>query len=101
GLPGDQRVPGDTLRNNGYLRQLLQYVYSCAFPPETYDTELDPNDGALLCASDQDCELGCACSPAGKCVVPLRGGVGVGINADGTSWGEAGACDESCRRWIS
>ena len=37
-LTGDAAVPGDMLRSNPYLRQLLQYMYSCAMPPTTYDT---------------------------------------------------------------
>jgi hypothetical protein len=102
GLSGDAAMPGDTLRGNAYARQLLQYVYSCAMPPATYDTTLDPNEGApLFCTSDADCDTGYACASDNSCVIPLRGAIGVGINADGTSWPASGTCDESCQRWVS
>jgi len=101
GLTGDAAVPGDALRSNPYLRQLLQYVYSCAMPPATYDTFLDPNNGALTCSPTAPCAFGYECSADNKCVVPLRGAIGIGINTDATSWGESGTCDESCQRWVS
>jgi hypothetical protein len=113
GLTGDAAFPGNTLRNSPYARELLQYIYSCAMPPATYDTTLDPNNGALLCSSPDggsdggaECDAGYTCSSAdagtqGTCVIPLKGVVGVGINADGTSWGASGICDESCQRWVT
>jgi hypothetical protein len=100
GLTGDAAAPGDALRSNPYARQLLQYIYSCAMPPATYDTFLDPNGGTLTCSSSTDCALGYSCA-GNRCVVPLTGAIGVGINTDGTSWGESGRCDESCQRWVS
>jgi alpha-tubulin suppressor-like RCC1 family protein len=89
----------------------------------SYDTTLDPNldlsgQGGLPCSSLADggasCDPGYACS-AGKCVIPLHGAVGLGINTDGTTWwgqpapggapagtaGKWGQCDETCQRWVS
>jgi hypothetical protein len=100
GLTGDAAAPGDLLRSNGYLRQLLQYMYSFAMP-QTDSGELDPTGGALTCAVPTDCDFGYECSSQHTCVVPLVGLVGVGINADGTSWSASGTCDESCQRWVS
>jgi hypothetical protein len=119
GLNG-QPVPGDTLRQSAYARQLLQYIYSCAMPASTYDTTLDPNMAApLLCAVDADCATGYSCRSDGKCVIPLQGGgangSGFAVNDDGTTWwgapapggatdlttGKWGVCDESCQRWVS
>lgn len=119
GLNG-QAVPGDTLRSSPYMRELLQYIYSCAMPAGTYDTTLDPNLASPLpCASDADCAAGYSCSTDGKCVIPLKGGGGNGsgfaVNDDGTTWwgapapggatdlstGKWGDCDESCQRWVS
>ena len=105
GLTGNAAVPGDTLRSSPYARQLLQYIYSCAMPATTYDTTLDPNEGApLVCASDTDCDGGYSCL-GNKCVIPLQGaganGSGLGVNADGTTWWGDGVCDETCQRWVS
>ena len=101
GLTGDAAVPGDTLRSSPYTRQLLQYIYSCAMPPTTYDTTLDPNNGTLTCSTSVPCDFGYTCSSQGTCVIPLVGAIGVGINTDGTTWGSSGNCDESCQRWVS
>jgi Domain of unknown function (DUF5011)/HYR domain len=101
GLTGDAAVPGNALRSSPYTRQLLQYIYQCAMPPTTYDTSLDPNNGALKCSSTVPCDFGYTCNSQNTCVVPLTGSVGIGINADGTSWGASGTCDESCQRWVS
>jgi len=98
---------GGVLRSSAYTRQLLQYVYACAMPPATYDTTLDPNNGTLACSSPDGggggsaCPEGYTCSAQGSCVVPLAGAVGVGVNADGSTWGGSGTCDESCQRWVS
>jgi hypothetical protein len=111
GLTGTAAIPGDTLRNSSYARQLLQYIYACAMPGPTYDasgtvitssydTSLDPNNGSLTCSSSSPCDFGYTCS-GGKCVVPLKGAIGLGINADGSTWGQSGMCDESCQRWVS
>jgi hypothetical protein len=111
GQTGAAALPGDELRSSGYARQLLQYIYSCAMPPVVRDTTLDPNNGALTCAPAADggapdggagtCDFGYTCSNQGTCVIPLVGSVGVGVNADGTTWWESGTCDESCQRWVS
>ena len=104
GLTGDAAVPGNTLRNSPYARQLLQYIYSCAMPATTYDTTLDPNGGALACSTSGGgpaCDVGYTCSPQGTCVIPLTGSVGLGINTNGSTWGASGTCDESCQRWVS
>jgi hypothetical protein len=107
GLTGPAAVPGDTLRKSPYLRELLQYIYSCAMPPGTYDTYLDPNNGLLTCTTSDagpdagGCDDGYTCSPDGKCIIPLIGSVGVGVNADSSTWGSSGTCDESCQRWVS
>jgi hypothetical protein len=101
GLTGDAAVPGDALRSNPYARQLLQYIYSCAMPATTYDTFLDPNNGTLTCSASAPCDAGYSCSSDNKCIVPLTGAIGLGINADGTSWGASGRCDETCQRWVS
>ncbi len=117
GLTGDAAVPGNTLRNSPYARQLLQYIYSCAMPATTYDTTLDPNNGAEIPCSPADagggssadagvdggtgCDVGYTCSPQGTCVIPLTGAIGVGINSDGSTWWGSGTCDESCQRWVS
>jgi HYR domain len=125
GLTGDAAVPGNALRSNQYARQLMTYLYACAMPPATqgvsYDTSLDPNNGTLKCTppgggagdggapdagtAGGDAGVGCAagytCSSEGTCVVPLIGMIGVGVNADGTTWWESGQCDESCQRWVS
>jgi hypothetical protein len=101
GLTGDAALPGNALRSSPYARQLVQYLYACAMPATTYDTFVDPNNGALSCSPSQPCDLGYECSAENKCVVPLRGAIGVGINTDGSSWGESGTCDESCQRWVS
>jgi hypothetical protein len=66
----------------------------------SYDTSLDPNNGALTCSSSSSCDVGYTCA-GGQCVVPLKGGIGVGINADGSTWWQSGTCDESCQRWVS
>jgi alpha-tubulin suppressor-like RCC1 family protein len=133
GLTGPAKVPGETLRHSVYARQLIQYVYSCAMPGPTYNsngevtssynTTLDPNldingQGGLPCSTtngDPSCdEPGYACV-AGKCVIPLNGAIGLGINDDYTTWwgqpapggapagtpGKWGQCDESCQRWVS
>jgi hypothetical protein len=111
GLTGTAAIPGDTLRNSSYARQLLQYLYACAMPGPTYDptgtaitssydTSLDPNNGALTCTSSASCDAGYTCAQ-GKCVVPLKGAIGLGINSDGTTWWQSGTCDESCQRWVS
>jgi hypothetical protein len=111
GLTGTAAIPGDTIRNSSYARQLLQYIYACAMPGPTtdasgtvitqsYDTSLDPNNGALTCSTSSGCAAGYSCS-AGKCVVPLKGMIGLGINSDGSGWWESGSCDESCQRWVS
>jgi hypothetical protein len=98
-------LPADTLRNNSYARQLLQYIYSCAMPAGTYDTSLDPNQAApLSCSTDADCDVAYKCT-GGKCVIPLQGGgangSGLAVNADGTTWWGSGKCDETCQRWVS
>jgi hypothetical protein len=110
GLTGTAAIPGDTLRNSSYARQLLQYIYACAMPSPTtdasgavtssYDTSLDPNNGSLTCSTSSPCDFGYTCS-GGKCVVPLKGMIGLGINADGSTWWQSGTCDESCQRWVS
>jgi hypothetical protein len=103
GLTGVAAVPGDILRGNANLRHLLRYLYSCAMPASSATT-LDPNNGALQCAPGMDCPDGYTCSSEtsqGTCAIPLAGDLGVGINADGTSWQEAGSCDESCQRWVT
>jgi alpha-tubulin suppressor-like RCC1 family protein len=94
--------------------------------PTSYDTSLDPWGGTLLCTPPGSSGAGSACpdstytcTPQGTCVIPLNGAIGLAINADGSSWwgeaadgsfpdytksavgGLAGACDESCQRWIS
>jgi alpha-tubulin suppressor-like RCC1 family protein len=95
--------------------------------PTSYDTTLDPAGGTLLCtpgAPGTDPVSGCpdstyTCSAQGTCVIPMNGAVGLAINGDGSGWwGEApdgtfpdytkaaintmaGACDETCQRWIS
>ena len=48
-LTGAAAIPGNTLRDSPYARQLLQYIYSCAMPARTYDTRLDPNSGTMSC----------------------------------------------------
>jgi hypothetical protein len=101
GLTGDAAFLGNTLRSSPYARQLLQYIYACAMPPTTYDASLDPNGGTLSCSSTQACDFGYECNSSNVCVVPLRGNIGVGINADETSWGASGKCDETCQRWVS
>jgi hypothetical protein len=105
GLSGTAAIPGETLRSSAYARQLLQYIYACAMPAPTttssYDTALDPNNGALACSSSGACDFGYACSPQNRCVVPLKGMIGLGINGDGSTWWETGTCDESCQRWVS
>ena len=105
GLTGTASIPGETLRNSSYARQLLQYIYACAMPGPTttasYDTTLDPNNGALTCSTSATCAFGYTCSAQGKCVVPLKGAIGLGINADGSTWWQSGMCDESCQRWVS
>jgi hypothetical protein len=75
-------------------------MYACAMPA-TQHAVLDPNSGSLECASDGSCDPGYACSAENRCVVPLDGGKGLGINKDGTTWWESGQCDESCQRWVS
>jgi hypothetical protein len=108
-------LPGERLRSSPYARQLLQYVYACAMPgsfdpsngnalidPRTYDTTIDPNIGApISCSTSADCDFGYGCSAHGTCVVPLTGAIGVGVNADGSTWWGTGRCDESCQRWVS
>jgi hypothetical protein len=101
GQAGDAAIAGDILRTNGYARQLLQYIFMCAMPPTTYDSFLDPNDGALSCSSEASCDFGYECSSNGKCVIPLVGGIGLGINRNGSTWPESGECDETCQRWVS
>ena len=99
GLSGDAAYLGNMLRSSSYARQLLQYIYSCAMPATTYDTTLDPDAGSCTPGGDVATECGAdyACVDS-RCVVPLTGSVGVGVNADGTTWGESGTCDESCQR---
>jgi hypothetical protein len=97
-------ILGETLRSNENTRQFLQYVYACAMP-EGAATTLDPNDGQLACNTDGSCgesgnAAGYTCS-ADKCVVPLSGALGLGVNADGSTWWESDTCDESCQRWVS
>ncbi|HVU52271.1 MAG TPA: HYR domain-containing protein [Polyangia bacterium] len=142
GLSGDAALPGNMLRNNAYARQALQYIYECAMPAPTYDstgaavtsyaTSIDPNTkadgtGSIPCTPPGDggtdggadagasCDVGYECSTDGKCVIPLRGAIGLAINDDGTTWwgapapggatdtttGKWGQCDESCQRWVS
>jgi hypothetical protein len=109
GLTGPDAVPGNTLRGSRYARDLLQYLYACAMPLTTYDTQIDPGVGTCTLGGDVVAECGesYACTPdpanpaQGRCVVPLIGAIGLGINADGSSWGESGTCDESCQRWVS
>jgi hypothetical protein len=116
GLTGQAAIPGNLLRGNAYLRQLLQYIYTCAMPGtkydatgaivSSYDTTLDPNGGTLSCMTPADggaasCDVGYECSSDNKCVVPLRGGIGLGINGDGSTWWGSGTCDETCQRWVS
>ena len=63
-----------------------------------------PNGGALACSPSSGgpkCDDGYTCSPQGTCVIQLTGSVGVGVNADGSTWGASGTCDESCQRWVS
>jgi hypothetical protein len=135
-----------------YTRQVLQYIYACAMPGTLssdgvtglYDTIIDPanpnhtcGDGGtcdapytcsstgfcvIPCASNHTCDPGYTCTVLNTCVVPLKGAIGLGINADGTHWwdrgtggdggageagvgdagtSEAGQCDESCQRWVS
>ena len=98
GLPGQAGTPADTLRRSPYARQLLQYIYQCAMPAATYDTSLDPNtdpsgNGSIPCSTSDagadggaQCDVGYACSSAGKCVVPLQGAIGLAINDNGTTW---------------
>jgi hypothetical protein len=120
--------PNDVILNNGYTRQLLQYIYSCAMPATTYDTILDPNQALPIYCSSTDggvdggtgndggtdggsdgsagCDLGYECI-AGKCVIPLRGGgangSGLAVNADGTTWwgqpAPGGATDLTTGNW--
>jgi hypothetical protein len=149
-VPGS---PAEALQSSAYLRQLLPYIYGCAMPgaldpitntpidPRTYDTSLDPNGGALKCsppeagAGDNAGDGGAPTCPEGyscdlntnTCVIPLRGAVGLAINASGSSWwgedsngtyldggagdggfgagvgvgGGPGTCDETCQRWVS
>ena len=94
-------LPSETLRSSQYSRQLLHYVYSCAMPATTHDTVLDPNNGTLECGPAGACDAGYECSANNKCVVPLKGAIGLGINRDGSAWWESGKCDESCQRWVS
>src|SRR5580658_712005 len=106
-------------------------------PISDYDTTLDPNNGTLACSppapcgdggstgdagpnadasstcsSQGSCDFGYTCSSqTNTCVVPLTGAIGLGINADGSTWwggaasdggvGSAGTCDETCQRWVS
>ncbi len=106
-------VARDALVSSVYTRVLLQYIYACAMPgsldpvtntpidPRTYDATLDPNNGTLTCNASTPCDEGYTCSAQGKCVVPLTGSIGVGINADETGWWQSGRCDETCQRWVS
>jgi hypothetical protein len=103
----------EMLASSVYARQFLQYTYSCAMPgtldpssgQQVYGTNLDPNNGTLECGVGDSCDLGyeCVTGEAGTktCVVPLRGAIGLGINADESTWWESGTCDESCQRWVS
>jgi len=91
----------ESLRSSRYPRELLQYIYACGMPATLYDTALDPNGGLLACGLGGKCDPGYACSNSNRCVVPLKGSIGVGINENGTSWWESGKCDESCQRWVS
>jgi hypothetical protein len=111
----------EALRTNSYTRQFFQYVYACAMPgsfdpsigpptdpaaalaPGKYSTTLDPNNGTLACNASGGCDDPFyTCSAAtNTCVVPLQGAVGVGVNADGSTWWGSGTCDESCQRWVS
>src|SRR5262249_37402515 len=65
--------------------------------------DLDPNAGALHCNAAGACDDPYyACDGAtNRCVVPLHGAIGVGVNADGTTWARTGRCDESCQRWVT
>ena len=129
GLTGNAAIPGNALRSSAYARELLQYIYSCAMPPNIVDTVLDPNkdsdgDGGIACSNSDTgvasvdaqgtCDPGYECVND-DCVVPLRGAIGLAINDDGTTWwgqpasgGAAagtgskwGDCDETCQRWVS
>ncbi|HEX7699163.1 MAG TPA: hypothetical protein VF403_00490, partial [Kofleriaceae bacterium] len=93
----------EALRTNKYTRQFLQYVYGCAMPGtgDAYATVLDPWNGTLACKADGTCDEGFTCSSLNTCVVPLQGAIGVGVNANGTTWAQSGKCDESCQRWVS
>ena len=113
-LTGPAAIPGDTLRSSPYARQLLHYIYECAMPGPTldsdgavltsYDTSLDPNtdssgNGGLPCSAPDaggsndsgtgsaggTCGLGYTCVQE-KCVVPLNGAIGLAVNDDGTTW---------------
>jgi hypothetical protein len=98
-------LTGAQLRSSVYTRKLVQYIYACGMPGaatgNSYATTLDPNAGALKCSISTDCDDGYTCSAQGTCVVPLEGAIGVGVNADGSTWAATGTCDESCQRWVS
>jgi hypothetical protein len=101
-------LQGDALRSSPLTRKVLQYIYACAMPGTTdslggplYRTTLDPNHGALACAPGGTCDDGYICSSQGTCVIQLDGAIGLGINADDSTWWETGRCDESCQRWVT
>ncbi|MDQ3337944.1 MAG: HYR domain-containing protein [Myxococcota bacterium] len=64
----------DLLRTNAYAGKLLQYIYSCAMPAGVSKV-LDPSGANVL----------------------LEGAIGLAPAWDGP----AGACDETCQRWVS
>jgi alpha-tubulin suppressor-like RCC1 family protein len=138
GGPPLEGSPAALLQSSKYLRQLLQYVYGCAMPgaldpitntpnQTSYNTALDPWGGKLTCTPPSvagNDDPGCpdstyTCTEQGTCVIPLKGAIGLAINADGSGWwgeaadgsfpdytqsavgGLAGTCDESCQRWVS
>ena len=71
--------------------------------PATIDTTLDPSNGTLSCSGGAACAGGYTCSSEDKCVIPLNGAIGVGINDDGTTWwgqpAPGGATDTSTGKW--
>ena len=89
----------------------------------------DGGDAGACQLAQGTCDTGYTCAPSdpndpskGRCVVQLKGAIGLAINDDGTHWwdppatsggaseggtgdggaaSKAGTCDESCQRWIS
>ncbi len=105
-------LAGDAIKDNPSVRQLLQYIYECAMPgtrPDgsSFATTLDPHNGAVTCDTGTPCaESFYTCqipegATEGTCEVPLKGGIGLGINANQSTWWESGQCDETCQRWVS